>query len=709
MPGLQEKFNLQDDFAETSYEEWKQLAEKDLEGIPLERLKTRTYEGIYLQFIYTKKDIQNLPQIYNKPGFKNFLRGTKSDGFINQPWLIAQEIPYILPEELNKALRTDLQKGQNAINIILNGASQKFLESEDLNEKEISQKGVYIQSVDDISKLFEGIDITNYPLFVNCGYTNSVFLSLLISYANKNKIDFKKFSGAIESDPYNFALREGGLPYRAKYIFDEMAFVTKWAIKNIPNIRTIGVSSLQYHNAGANNVQELAFAFASAVEYIREMLDRGLMIDEVAQRIRFTFGIGSLYFLQVAKYRAARLLWSKIIETFGGNEESQKINIHARTSSYNQTVFDPYLNMLRATTETFSAVVGGADSIHSNFFDGAIKSPDEFSRRIARNTQIILNDETHLNRIIDPAGGSYFIESLTDETAKKSYKLFQEIEEKGGMCKALKEGIPQNMVEKIDLEKRNNFSKRRYVLVGTNIYVNMKEKKSEPETNDSIKTLKKNSKEYKKNRDEDKIKKLLNKLSEQNNSENSFPIAIDAASYGATMKELANVLHKDYSVQVKIKSLKTHRISELFEELRFASFEFENKNGFLPKVLLLPMGPLAQNKARADFSRSFFEIGGFNVISKQRFHTTEAAIDAGIKSDSKIIVICSTDDTYPYLVPKITKGIKEKRNDALIVLAGYPKHHVEEFKNAGVDEFIFLGADVYEILKSIMKRTGVIQ
>ena len=529
MGKLPDKLSLQDDFFETSYEDWKQLAEKDLEGIPLERLKTRTYEGIYLQFIYTKKDIQNLPQIENKPGYNYFLRGTKADGYVNNSWLIAQEIPYVNPEDFNDALQFDLTKGQNSVNLILNRATQNLFDFENKNENAFSKTGVYIQSINDIKKIFSNVDITKYPLFVKCGFSNLYFLLLFAGYAKENKIDLKNISGAFESDPYYFAITEGTLPARLDNIFDEIASVTKWTIKNIPKLKTIGVSSLHYHNAGANNVQELAFAFATAIEYIRQLLDRGLSIDEIAQRIRFTFGIGSLYFLEVAKLRAARMLWAKIIEEFGGNEDSQKINMHARTSSLNQTIFDPYVNMIRTTTETFSAVVGGADSMHSNYFDESFRMTDEFSRRIARNTQIILNEESHLNRIIDPAGGSYYVEKLTDEVAKKTWTLFQEIEKKGRMFKALKEGIPQEMVEQIKTEKKNNFTKRRYVLIGTNIYTNVKEKKLEPNNPDIMPVLKKNSEEFKKQRKNDDVGNALKELSEINKPEDLISNGIKAA------------------------------------------------------------------------------------------------------------------------------------------------------------------------------------
>jgi len=258
-------------------------------------------------------------------------------------------------------------------------------------------------------------------------------------------------------------------------------------------------------------------------------------------------------------------------------------------------------------------------------------------------------------------------------------------------------------------KKKNNFTKRRYVLIGTNIYTNVKEKKLEPNNPDFMPVLKKNSEEFKKQRKNDDVGNALKELSEINKPEDLISNGIKAAIKEATIEELANAIQKDYKFTHKIKPLQVLRIAEPFEELRNASLAYKDKNGHLPKVFLLPMGPLAQNKARTDFSKSFFEIGGFDVIYKQRFHTVESAIDMALKSDAKIAVICSTDETYPDLVPAITQGIKEIKNDVMIILAGYPKHHVLQFEENGIDEFIFLGADVYQILKNIMIRTGVIQ
>jgi methylmalonyl-CoA mutase len=708
MAKLPEKFTIQDDFPETSFDDWKKTVEKDFEGVPSEqRLKTKTYEGIYLQFIYTKKDIENLPHITNKPGFKNFARGTKVDGYLNNSWLIAQEIPYTVPGEFNFALRFDLERGQNAINIILDKSTQKLQDQE--SEKDFGVDGLAIQNLNDLSKALDKVDLTKYPIFLKTGYSSLPFLMFFETFAKQRGFDFEKINGAIESDPVDFAVTEGYLPIPLKEIFDEMAIATKWSIKNFPGLKTIGVNSLQYHNSGANIVQEIACSIATAVEYIRQMLQRGLSINEIARNIRFTFGISSLYFLEISKLRTIKLMCAKIIESFGGDEESQKIFIHARTSYNNQTVYDPYVNLLRTTTEAFSAVIGGVDSLHTNSFDEALGLPHEFARRIARNTQIILNEESHLNQLIDPAGGSYFVENLTNEIAKKSWELFREIEEKGGIFKALESGFIQEEIEKIATEKKVNFAKRRTIQVGINAYANVKEEKLEYKTTSFHKTLKKRYNEYNKKKNEKGYSDILKKINLSENTENIFEFASQAIAKGATIHDIAGGLRNTSNCKFEIKPLKVHRTAENFEEFRNASLEFKNKNGFLPKVFLLPMGPLKQNKARADFAKSFFEIGGFDVDSTQRFNTVEEVIDSALKSESKIIVICSTDDTYPELVPPIAKGIKEKNKDIIIVLAGYPKDLVDGFKQDGVDEFIYLGADVHKTLKTIMTKTGVIK
>ena len=529
--------------------------------------------------------------------------------------------------------------------------------------------------------------------------------SLFISYFKKTGINLKKINATFLSDPFVYALASGSTPFDVDSAFEEIYKITKWSVDNKTGIKTIGICGYEYVNAGASAVQELAFAMSSAIEYINQMMKRGLTIDEVAPRIHFTFGISTFYFMEVAKLRAARILWSNIIDAYKGKEESKEIFIHSKTSVYNQTQNDIYVNLLRATTEAFSAVVGGADSIYTSPFDETTGLPDEFSRRLARNTQIILREESHLNNVIDPAGGSYYVETLTSDVAAKSWELLKTIESNGGMLNALKESIPQNEIEKVHSFRKKDYAKRKNVIVGNNMYANIKEDKVAHKESD-LKDFSAARKEYIKNfrvtgedKLHNKVMKLLQDIS--SNPDNLVDVTVEAFANGATIGEVGKSLQRKES-DFQFKPLKIKRASEIFEELRDISFNYKDKNGFLPKIFLASFGPLKQHKPRVDFTRGFFEVGGFDVIYKKGFDSIDEAVNESDKSEAKIFVICSTDDTYPELVPAYINGIREKIKDAKIILAGYPKEQVDEHRKNGVDDFIFLGADVYEINKMLL-------
>ncbi|MBK7499771.1 MAG: acyl-CoA mutase large subunit family protein [Ignavibacteriales bacterium] len=519
--------------------------------------------------------------------------------------------------------------------------------------------------------------------------------------------------GSITSDPYEYLLTKGDLPISLKQIFDEMKLATELMIKSNSPIKTIGASGLPFNNAGANAVQELAFTLATAAEYLNEMIERGLKADDVAKRIKFTFGIGSFYFMEIAKLRAARLLWSKILEAYIIKEENQKIFIHGKTSQFNQTYFDPFVNSLRTTTEAFSAIVGGVDSIQTNPYDESFNDSDDFSRRLARNTQIILKEESHLEQVIDPAGGSYFVEKLTDDIANAAWKLFQTIEEKGGMLKAIKSGFVQDEIAKVAETKKKDFAKRKSVLVGTNMYANPKEEMLEIKNKDLNAVYKKRVEyiqKYRVNGDNKKHNSILDKLQKiaDTKSYELIDSAVDAFLEGASLGEVSKSIRASGEKGFSVNPLIQFRLSEMFEELRIASENFKKKTGSKPKVFLATMGPLKQFKGRADFSRAFFEVGGFEIIYPNGFATTDEALKSAIDSKAQAVVICSTDDTYPELVPAIVKGIKEKSKDVAVILAGYPKDQIEEHKKSGVDDFIYLGADAHLVLSTLLKKIGAI-
>jgi methylmalonyl-CoA mutase len=417
--------------------------------------------------------------------------------------------------------------------------------------------------------------------------------------------------------------------------------------------------------------------------------------------------------MEVAKLRAARVLWNKILEAYSVKEENRKIFIHGKTSQFNQTYFDPYVNMIRTTTEAFSAIVGGVDSLQTNAYDESFNLSDDFSRRLARNTQIILKEESHLEQVIDPAGGSYFVEKLTDNIANATWKLFQTIEEKGGMLKAIQSGFVQDEIAKIADVKKKDFAKRKSVLVGTNMYANPKEEMIEIKKIDLNAVYKKRVEYIQKYRitcDNKKHSSILDKLQKIADTK-SFELidsAVDAFLEGASLGEISKSIRASGEKGISVNPLIKFRISEMFEELRIESEKYKLKTGSKPKIFLATMGPLKQFKGRADFSRAFFEVGGFEIVYPNGFANTDEAVKSAIDSKAQAVVICSTDDTYPELVPQIVKGIKEKSKDVSVILSGYPKDQIEAHKKSGVDDFIYLGADAHLVISTLWKKIGAI-
>ena len=707
---LGEKPDLKNEFPVQSFEEWKKQVEKDLKGESFDKkLLTKTYEEITLQPLYTADDIADLPQLNNLPGFQNYLRGNSASGFNGRDWEIAQEYNQALPEDLNEVLKNDLDRGLNSINIILDNPTMLGLDADQSKAGEVGKDGLSISGVRKMQVLFRDIDLTAQPININAGFSSLPITLLVKAYADETRTSLMNIRGSITSDPYEYLLSKGEIPISLNQLFDEIKLATELMIKSNSAIKTIGASGLHFNNAGANSVQELAFTLAAATDYLNEMIERGIKAEDAAKRIKFTFGVGSFYFMEVAKLRAARMLWSKILEAYGVSAEYQKMFIHCKTTEFNQTYFDPYVNMLRTTTEAFSAIVGGADSIVTNPFDESFNPSDNFSRRIARNTQIVLKEESHLDQVIDPAGGSYFVEKLTDDFAKAAWQLFQQIEEKGGMLKAIQTGFVQEEISKVAEAKKKDFAKRKSVLVGTNMYANPKEEMMEIKKQDLDAVYKKRVEYIQKYRisgEDKKHKSILDKLQKIADT-NSFDLideAVEAFLEGASLGEVSRSIRASADKGITVQPLKKFRLAEIFEELRIASENYKQKTGGRPKIFLATMGPLKQFKARADFSRAFFEVGGFEIVYPNGFASTDDAIKAAVESKAQAVVICSTDDTYPELVPSIVRGIKEKSKDVAVILAGYPKDQIEEHKKSGVDDFIYLGADAHLILSSLLKR-----
>jgi methylmalonyl-CoA mutase len=704
---------LLEEFSPVGYEDWKKLVESELKGAPFDKkMFTATYEGIKLHPIYRREDIANLPHVNSFPGFAPFVRGARASGYIREPWKVSQELAFSSPSEFNNAARNSISRGLNALNMVLDRATRNGHDPDWAAPEQVGFGGLSIATLDDLGRALDGIDLDKTFLLVRSGASAMPFAALLVALARKRKKASAGLRGVVEMDPLSVLAHEGKLPQSMGGAYREMASLTRWAADCAPHLQTICVHSRSWHEAGANAVQELAFTLATAVEYLRAMNERDLEVDVVAQRTRFAITVGVHFFMEIAKLRALRVLWSRVIATLGGNEQSQRLTLHVRTSQWNKTAYDPYNNLLRTTVEAFAGALGSCDSLQVGAFDEVIRRPDDFSQRIARNTQLVLQTECHLDHVIDPVGGSWFVENLTAELATRAWDLFQQVEKLGGMEAALRAGFPQQTVASTASEKFKAVARRRDSIVGVNQYANPKEKALERPVLDAKAFHKHRVQQvasYRTSLEEEEGEVVLQKLGEVVNSKgvDLFEASVEAVLAGATLGEITRAVRINDSPSAPVTPVRITRASAAIEDLRAAMDAHAARTGQTPQVFLCNMGPLKEHKARADFSRGFLAVGGYDVVSPEGFKTPADAVEAFAKSNARIAVICSTDDNYPTLVPPLAQGIRAKRPDSIIVLAGYPEAQIEALKKAGVDEFIHIRADAFETLKKFHSKLGI--
>jgi methylmalonyl-CoA mutase len=384
------------------------------------------------------------------------------------------------------------------------------------------------------------------------------------------------------------------------------------------------------------------------------------------------------------------------------------MTLHVRTAVYNKTRYDPYVNMLRTTVEALAGAVGGVESMHVAPFDELLRTPNEFSRRIARNQQLILQKECNLTRLVDPAGGSYYVEYLTDQLGRHAWALFRQVEGQGGMYHSLQDGFPQQVIAQVVEQRAANLAQRRDRLVGTNIYPNLDEEKLAADETTSV--YQKRVDYINSLREESGAGQALEKLSSLSPDDGPTFIeaAIEAAQTGATLNQIVSAIHSERDETAAITPLPLIRAAEPFEGLRRASEDYLSRSGHRPQIFLANMGPRAQHKARTDFTIGFYEIGGFELLNNKGFATPEEAAEAALASGAPAMVICSTDNTYPDIVPPLVSRVKEGKPDMTVILAGYPKDQVEAHRATGVDDFIHLRANCYEMNEKLLRFLGVV-
>lgn len=617
-----EQTKLLSDFQIPNFNDWIKEAELSNKGKPIDKLITKTVEGIDFFPIYTQKDMEEIEHSKsNLPGFFPYIRGNSYSGYKAKAWDIAQEISYSEPGEFNRLLSYLVSRGLDSAII-----PDAFL----LN----------ISEYNDFCGLFKNIDLGNIKLYFQIGKDSLSKIALLTEFFGKSNIA----KGGILFDPISLAEKYGCALAKTHEAIDQLIELTSSdAFLNNSN-KTIAIDGTVYGNAGANAVQEIAYTLSKAVQYLRIFKKEDLCINYAAKKMVFRLTSGTNFFIEIAKLRAIRSLWAKIIKEFRGNEESRKMFIHSDVWLCNKSKLDPHQNIIRHTGEALAAILGGCDSLSIAPFDSYSNLQNNDSYRLSINNQLILKEECNLIDVIDPAGGSWFVEYLTDQLSKHSWELFQAIEAKDGWLKALKRGEVQEEVRKIAEIRDKNYKTRKEVLVGTN--------------------------------------KTANIYEEEKYLRNQTPAQKD-------------------EIAAEIQTFQAVRFAEPFEAMRLNALNYKDKNQAFPKVFFATMGPLKQHKPRADFSNDFFRVAGFEPIYPNGFSAVDDAISEFAKADAKCIVICSTDDTYPDIVPELTKKAKEIKADAKVIVAGYPVEHIDAFKAAGVDDFIHIKADIYGVLSKL--------
>ena len=713
-----------DEFEKPTYEEWVEACNALLKGKPFDKIMfTKTYEGITFDPIYTWRTgpsaTDKILPTDDYPGMGDFLRGATVNGYKCAPWGIAQACDETLPKENNELLKHEIDRGSTVYNVRIDTATADGIDVMDAEKP--GDIGVSITALEDMHTLLDGLDMEKIPFMMYAGTSSLRMLALVAATLKAKGKDVSKVKGVIGANPIAQLIKRGKLNQPLEELYDEMAESIRWTRKNAPQLRTIFVRSDIFSNGGANAVQEVAYTFAIAVEYIREMQKRGIDIHDIAQSLQFAFNTGATFYIEIAKLRAARQVWSNIMKAFGAEEKDRSCKIHARPAMFTKTIFDIGVNMLRETTQIFSAVVGGVDSYENDPYDATVRKGDEFSRRIARNVHIMLQEEFGMLRPIDPAGGSWGIEALTKEMAEKIWGEFQKIESLGGILKALKEEYPQQQILEILNQRFKALDLRKDSAVGTNMYPNMTEELLDPRPED-VPALKKELSEgvekYRADMDKDFLKE---KLEELKAADTDIVEKAIAAFSGATISEVrtARAAKAD---SIEVRKIYAHRWTERFEKLRFDTQAFKKETGKNVEIFLANMGPIPQHKARADFSTSFLQVGEFSVHLNNGFQDDEdkpgsrwdkcvEALKAGCDDKGTpydCAVICSTDATYPEDVPALAPRLKEVLGKGTLFLAGAaPKDMEAVYREAGIDEFISVKANCYDILRMLQQKKGM--
>ncbi|KIC16809.1 MULTISPECIES: methylmalonyl-CoA mutase [unclassified Leisingera] len=701
----------------TNKDEWRALAEKELRGRAVDDLNWQTLEGIEVKPLYTEDDTRDLPHMGTLPGFGPFTRGVKATMYAGRPWTIRQYAGFSTAEESNAFYRRNLAAGQQGVSVAFDLATHRGYDSDHPRVVgDVGKAGVAIDSVEDMKILFDGIPLDKVSVSMTMNGAVIPVLASFIVAGEEQGHDKSLLAGTIQNDILKEFMVRNTYIYPPKPSMRIISDIIEYTSNEMPKFNSISISGYHMQEAGANLVQELAYTIADGREYVRAALDAGMDVDKFAGRLSFFFAIGMNFFMEIAKLRAARTLWHRVMTEFGAkSERSKMLRTHCQTSGVSLQEQDPYNNVIRTAYEAMSAVLGGTQSLHTNALDEAIALPTDFSARIARNTQLVLQEETGVTNVVDPLAGSYYIESLTAELVEKAWALMEEVEEMGGMTKAVESGMPKLRIEESAARRQAMIDRGDEVVVGVNKYRKDKEDPIDILDVDNhavrdaqIARLQK----MRETRDEAACQAALDELTRRaaSGEGNLLEAAVEAARARASVGEISMAMEKEFGRhRAEVKTLAgvygaAYEGDEGFAAIQKSIEEFAEEEGRRPRLLVVKMGQDGHDRGAKVIATAFADIG-FDVDVGPLFQTPEEAAQDAIDNDVHVIGISSQAAGHKTLAPQLVEALKAEGAGDIIVICGgvIPQQDYEFLYSKGVKAIFGPGTNIPEAAQDILR------
>ena len=670
-------------FPPVTKSEWVAKVEADLKGASFDGLRSTTPGGLALEPLYTAEDVEGM-SAPGLPGVYPYLRGASP----LSGWAIRQEYDDPRPSVCKEMIRQDLERGAEALWLRLG-----------------PRNGCRVLTIDELDDLLGAVDLGTTSICLDGGSDALAVASGLLALAQRRGVPYTALDGGLGFDPVGLLAREGRIQGGLRARFAELQDLGSWCSRNAPGLRAANVSSDPYDGGGASIVQELAYTIATGLEYLRRLADGGMSVDAAARQIRFSYAVSGDFFTQVAKLRAARWLWAKVVITAGGEPNAAGMQLHCRTSRFTKTQRDPWVNMLRVTAECTAAVLGGAQSIATAPFDCAIGPADELAQRVARNTQIVLREESHLGAVADPAGGSWFVERLTNDLARAAWDQLRTIEAGGGVLAALGSGALVDAVGEVADTREKRIAERKTPIVGVSEFPNLHEGAVErdPVSAEEIQRLLKASVDsLDLGAHRDRLRAIAGSVNEAEREPGALTDACLAATTGgADMYSVATVLQHGQP-DLHMEPILQWRAAEVWEQLRTRSDQQPTR----PVAFFANLGPIPSHTARSTWTQNLLAAVGIGAVTNDGFEDMEALATAWNASAASLAVICGSDEDYAALLEPAVAALK-KAGCPVVLVAGRPGEREAALREAGVSDFVFVGADVLTVMTEVLDSVGV--